>query len=192
MVSLIKRTTVNVARAATTAAPMATLALLVAFGATRAVASIVVDPNTTPCVSATTHYTTIQAAVSAAASGATIQVCPANYAEQVTIATPLTLKGVTNTTGNTGAAVVTIPNNTFSGAYTQIVINATGVTLTDIGVDGTNSLSSCSSATLTGSCWTRDRREPSRMSCSGITISATEAAATVGLAPPFTRMAQPV
>ena len=150
MVSLIKRTTVNVARAATTAAPMATLALLVAFGATRAVASIVVDPNTTPCVSATTHYTTIQAAVSAAASGATIQVCPANYAEQVTIAKPLTLKGVTNTTGNTGAAVVTIPNNTFSGAYTQIVINATGVTLTDIGVDGTNSLSSCSSASLTG------------------------------------------
>ena len=150
MVSLIKRTTLNIARAATTAAPMATLALLVAFGATRAVASIVVDPNATPCVSATTHYTTIQAAVSAATSGATIQVCPANYAEQVTIATPLTLKGVTNTTGNTGAAVVTIPNNTFSGAYTQITINATGVTLTDIGVDGTNSLSSCSSASLTG------------------------------------------
>src|SRR3984957_2248170 len=150
MVSLIKRTTVNVARAATTAAPMATLALLAAFGATRAVASIVVDPNSTPCVSATTHHTTIQAAVSAATSGATIQVCPANYAEQVTIATPLTLKGVTNTTGNTGAAVVTIPNNTFSGAYTQIVINATGVTLTNIGVDGTNSLSGCSSATLTG------------------------------------------
>jgi parallel beta-helix repeat protein len=150
MVSLIKPTTVNVVRAATTAAPMATLALLAAFGATRAVASIVVDPNPTPCVSATTHYTTIQAAVSAATSGATIQVCPANYAEQVTIATPLTLKGVTNTTGNTGAAVVTIPNNTFSGVYTQIVINATGVTLTDIGVDGTNSLSGCSSATLTG------------------------------------------
>ena len=146
MDSLIKRTTVDVARAAT----MAALALLVAFGATRAVASIVVDPNATPCVSATTHYTTIQAAVSAATSGATIQVCPANYAEQVTIATPLTLKGVTNTTGNTGAAVVTIPNNTFSGAYTQIVINATGVTLTDIGIDGTNSLSSCSSASLTG------------------------------------------
>jgi parallel beta-helix repeat protein len=149
MFSLIKRTSLNVARAATSVAPMATLALLIAFGATRAVASIVVDPNTTPCVSATTHYTTIQAAVSAAPSGATIQVCPANYAEQVTIATPLTLKGVTNTAGNTGAAVVTIPNNTFSGAYTQITINATGVTLTNIGVDGTNSLSSCS-ANLTG------------------------------------------
>jgi parallel beta-helix repeat protein len=149
MVSLIKHTTMNFARTATTAAPMATLALLLAFGATRAVASIVVDPNTTPCVSATTHYTTIQAAVSAAPSGATIQVCPANYAEQITIATPLTLKGVNNTAGNTGAAVVTIPNNTFSGAYAQIVINATNVTLTNMGVDGTNSLSSCS-ATLTG------------------------------------------
>jgi parallel beta-helix repeat protein len=137
MVSLIKRTTLNVA-------------LLAAFVATRAVASTVVDPNSTPCVSATTHYTTIQAAVSAATSGGTIQVCPANYAEQVTITTPLTLKGVTNTAGNTGAAVVTIPNNTFSGAYTQIAINATGVTLTNIGVDGTNSLNSCASATLTG------------------------------------------
>jgi parallel beta-helix repeat protein len=147
MFSLIQRP--NIARAAITAAPMATLALLVAFAATPAVASIVVDPNTTPCVSATTHYTTIQAAVSAATSGATIQVCPANYAEQVTIATPLTLKGVTNTTGNTGAAVVTLPSSTFSGAYTQSVINATGVTLTDIGVDGSNTVSGCS-ASLTG------------------------------------------
>jgi nitrous oxidase accessory protein NosD len=133
-----------------TGVPIVALALFVAFGATHALASIVVDPNTTPCVTATTHYTTIQAAVSAATSGATIQVCPANYAEQVTITTPLTLKGVTNTTGNTGAAVVTIPNNTFSGAYAQIVIDATGVTLTNIGVDGTNTLSSCSSETLTG------------------------------------------
>lgn len=143
----IKGTTV--ARAVITAAPMATLALMAAFAATPAFASTVVDPNATPCVTATTHYTTIQAAVTAATSGETIQVCPGNYAEQVTITTPLTLKGVTNTTGNTGASVVTIPGNTFSGAYTQITINAENVTLTDIGVDGTNSLSSCSGS-LTG------------------------------------------
>jgi hypothetical protein len=62
MASLIKRTTMNFTRTATTAAPMATLPLLLAFGAVGAVASIVVDPNTTPCVPATTHYTTIQAA----------------------------------------------------------------------------------------------------------------------------------
>jgi parallel beta-helix repeat protein len=120
------------------------IAALALFDASRAVAGIVVDPNTPPCVATySAHYTTIQAAVNAAASGATIQVCPGTYAEQVTITTPLTLKGVTNTAGNTGAAVVTIPTGTFSGAFTQINIEASGVTLVNIGVDGTNTLSSC-------------------------------------------------
>ena len=120
------------------------IAALLLFDASRAVADIVVDPNTPPCVATySAHYTTIQAAVSAAASGATIEVCPGTYAEQVTITTPLTLKGVTNTAGNTGAAVVVIPTGTFSGAFTQIDIQASGVTLLNIGVDGTNTLSSC-------------------------------------------------
>jgi hypothetical protein len=48
------------------------IAALVLFDALRAVADIVVDPNTPPCVATySAHYTTIQAAVSAAASGAT-------------------------------------------------------------------------------------------------------------------------
>lgn len=120
------------------------IAALLLFDAPRAAADIVVDPNTPPCVATfSAHYTTIQAAVSAAASGATIEVCPGTYAEQVTITTPLTLKGVVNTAGNTGAAVVTIPTGTFSGAFTQIDIQASGVTLINIGVDGTNTLSSC-------------------------------------------------
>jgi parallel beta-helix repeat protein len=120
------------------------IAALVLFDASRAAAGIVVDPNTPPCVPTfSAHYTTIQAAVNAAASGATIQVCPGTYAEQVTIATALTLKGVNNTAGNTGAAVVTIPTGTFSGAFTQINIEAAGVTLLNIGVDGTNTLTSC-------------------------------------------------
>jgi len=124
----------------------ATIAVLW-FGAAPAIAAIVVDQNTAvgapSCTGAATQYNTIQAAVSAAPSGATIEVCPGTYAEQVTIATPLTLKGVTDTTGNAGASVVTIPGGTFSGAFTQILIQATGVTLTDIGVDGTNTLNSC-------------------------------------------------
>ena len=129
------------------AASMGALTLL---GASPAVADIVVDANATPCLATySAHYTTIQAAVNAAPSGATIEVCPGTYAEQVTITTPLTLKGVTNTTANTGAAVVTIPTGTFAGAFTQILIQGTGVTLVEMGVDGTNSLSSCS-GTLTG------------------------------------------
>src|SRR5271156_269097 len=135
-------------KAAFWAVAIAALALL---DASSAVADIVVDPNTPPCVATfSAHYTTIQAAVNAAASGATIEVRPGTYAEQVTINTPLTLKGVTNTAANTGAAAVVIPGGTFSGAFTQILIQATGVTLVNIGVDGTNSLSGCSGATLTG------------------------------------------
>ncbi len=143
MFSIIKQTAVSIARGAITAMPVAALALLIPFGATPAAASIVVDPNATPCVTATTHYTTIQAAVSAAPSGATIQVCPGTYPEQVTITTPLTLKGVTSATADTGAAVVTVPSTFTGGQFTQIDIQASGVTLTNIGVDGANTLSSC-------------------------------------------------
>jgi len=148
MMNLIKRATVNVAGLAATT--IASFALLL-FGSTSAFAVIVVDPNATPCVTTfSAHYTTIQAAVSAASSGATIDVCPGTYAEQVTIATPLTLRGVTNTTANTGASIVTIPGGTFSGSFTQIHITATGVTLSAIAVDGTNTLTGCPSGGLTG------------------------------------------
>ena len=126
---------------------------LALLGAVSSRAAIVVDQSAAigaaSCTGALTQYNTIQSAVSAATSGATIEVCPGTYAEQVTIATTLTLKGVTDTTDNAGAVVVTIPGGTFSGAFTQILIEATGVTLTDIGVDGTNTLSSCGPS-LTG------------------------------------------
>lgn len=39
-------------------------------------------------------YTTIQSAVDAAAPGATVTVCPGTYAEDVIVATPLTLRGI--------------------------------------------------------------------------------------------------
>jgi hypothetical protein len=41
-----------------------------------------------------TSYATIADAVAAAPSGATVLVCPGTYAEQVTITTPLTLRGI--------------------------------------------------------------------------------------------------
>jgi parallel beta-helix repeat protein len=154
MLTLIKRITLDAALPAITAALLATLAGL-SLGAAPAMAAIVVDQNTAigapSCTGAPTQYNTIQSAVSAAPSGATIQVCPGTYAEQVTIATPLTLKGVTDTTDNAGAAVVTVPSTFTGGPFTQIDIKASGVTLVDIGVDGTNTLSSCDfGPTLTG------------------------------------------
>jgi parallel beta-helix repeat protein len=149
MLSLVKRTILS-APGPRAAATIAALALLLLVGAAPAAASIVVDPNAIPCVSATMHYTTIQAAVSAAPSGSTISVCPANYAERVTITRRLTLHGVTNATGNTGAAVITIPNSTFTSGFTQVIIQAANVTLNNIGVDGGNSVSGCSSGAVTG------------------------------------------
>jgi Right handed beta helix region len=154
MLGITNRTTLDTTRAAITAALVVPLAMLL-FGAAPAMAAIVVDQNTaigTPsCTGATTSYNTIQSAVSAAPSGATIQICPGNYAEQVVIATSLTLKGVTDTTHNAGAAVVVVPGTFTGGQFTQIDIQASGVTLVNIGVDGSNSLSSCDfGPTITG------------------------------------------
>jgi nitrous oxidase accessory protein NosD len=148
MFNAINRTALLVA--GPSAAATVTSLVLLLLGAAPAVASIVVDPNATPCVSATMHYTTVQAAVSAAPSGSTISVCPATYPEQVTITRPLTLKGVTNTSGNTGAAVITIPNGTFASSFTQVTIRAANVTLNNIGVDGSNGVSGCSSGSVSG------------------------------------------
>jgi len=146
MFNAINRTAFGVAGPG--AAATITSLVLLLLGAAPAVASIVVDPKATPCVSATMHYTTVQAAVSAAPSGSTISVCPAIYPEQVTITTPLTLKGVTNVSGNTGAAVITIPNGMFASSFTQVIIRAANVTLNNIGVDGNNSVSGCSSGSV--------------------------------------------
>jgi len=48
-------------------------------------------PNTS---SPNAHYTTITAALNAAAPGDVIEICPALYPEQLIIAKPLTLRGV--------------------------------------------------------------------------------------------------
>ena len=94
-----------------------------------------------------THFTTIQAAVNAATSGSTVSVCPGNYAEQITIQTPLTLKGVSLATSE--AAVIVPPagglaqlslSEIFGNLYPQIwVHNTTGVTLTNLVIDNSAS-----------------------------------------------------
>lgn len=141
---------VNSVAGALATATVVSLALLLGCAIRAVAAPIVVDPNPVPCVATTAHYTTIQSAVSAAPPGATIQVCPGTYAEKVTIATPLTLRGVTNSAANTAAAVVAIPSGTFKSGFTQIDIKAAGVNLDDIGVDGSNTVSGCTFGTLVG------------------------------------------
>ncbi len=99
-----------------------------------------------------TQFTTIQEAVDHAAAGATIEVCPGNYPEAVTIHENLTLKGITS--GTAAAAVIAqpaagIPVNATSGIFgnltAQVLVqSASNVTISNIAIDGGGSYS-CSS-----------------------------------------------
>jgi parallel beta-helix repeat protein len=113
-----------------------------AFAAT----TVVVGPTT--CEPGKVHYGTIGAAISAVKTGSTVLVCPGSYPEQVAITQPVTLKGVTDGTGN--AAIITVPagglvingsSPTEFGALTAqlSVQNAVDVTVSNLVIDGTGS-----------------------------------------------------
>jgi hypothetical protein len=96
-------------------------------------------------------YSTISAAVAAAPAGATVQVCPGTYPEQVLILQPLTLKGISN--GNAGAAVITPPSTglatngssvLWGTISAQVLVENTDVTISDLVIDGSNSQVACS------------------------------------------------
>jgi hypothetical protein len=93
------------------------------------------------------QFTTIQAAVDAAATGNTVLVCPGNYPEQVKITKPLTVMGVQS--GNMDAAIIVSPvggvvvNSTRvlrpRPVAAQILVEGTpGVHLSKLTVDGAN------------------------------------------------------
>jgi parallel beta-helix repeat protein len=105
------------------------------------------------CPGPGTHYTTIQAAVTAVSGGSTVKVCPGNYPEQVTITKNLTLIGVMS--GTSDAAVVTVPmgglvtNNVMDifgfPTAAQIFVKDAVVTISHMTVDGANDgLKDCS------------------------------------------------
>jgi hypothetical protein len=108
------------------------------------------------------NFTTISAAVAGVPPGATIQVCPGVYPEQVTITQPLTLKGIAS--GNANRAVITmnpngdmVPNVTIFGQpyYGQVLVQnvspAGPVNITGITVDGAGANAGCSTfITLVG------------------------------------------
>lgn len=108
------------------------------------------------------NFTTISAAVVGVPAGATIQICPGVYPEQVTITQPLTLKGIAS--GNANRAVITINQNgnlspnvtSFTGVqfYAQVLVqnvSPTGaVNLTGVTVDGAGANAGCSAETLAG------------------------------------------
>jgi|HubBroStandDraft_6_1064221.scaffolds.fasta_scaffold53611_1 hypothetical protein len=119
-----------------------------ALGQNLFASAVAVGPSA--CQPSLVHFSTIQAAVNAVPINATILVCPGTYPEQVTINAPLTLKGITDGTGN--AAVVTAPSGGMKvnttrvsqiltpgrGLAAQILVTATtGVNISNLTVDGT-------------------------------------------------------
>jgi hypothetical protein len=109
------------------------------------------------------NFTTISAAVAGVPAGATIQICPGVYPEQVTITQPLTLKGVAS--GNANRAVITInPNGNLAPNVTSVIyglpfyaqvlvqnVNPAGpVNIIGITVDGSGDNAGCSTETLAG------------------------------------------
>ncbi len=104
----------------------------------------IVGQVNTPCPNA--QYTTIAAAVSAAASGDVIAICPALYPEQLIITKPLTLRGI-EVSGI--KRVLLQPSLTdLMGLPTEAVItvmNTDGVTIENLAVDAShNTVTGCS------------------------------------------------
>jgi nitrous oxidase accessory protein NosD len=104
------------------------------------------QPNTS-CQKA--QYSTITAAVNAAAPGDVIEICPALYPEQLVITKPLTLRGVlTNVDGNDVKRVLLQPSlQDLQGLPVDAVItvmNTWGVTIEDLAIDASqNSVQGC-------------------------------------------------
>jgi parallel beta-helix repeat protein len=138
------------------------------------------------CPAPGTHYTTINAAVTAAAAaGDTIRVCPGPYPEQVTITKSLTLIGIAS--GTSDAAVVVPPASglvqngldIFSQpvAAQIFVQGASMVTISHLTVDGSgNGLSGCgvdpigvyyqnSSGTITANAVRNQLMDPADQGC---------------------------
>jgi Right handed beta helix region len=125
-------------------------ALAACFAAQSASAATVVVGT---CVTTLTHFNTIGAAIAAVPAGSTVEVCPGNYPEQLSITKKLTLIGLQS--GTSGAAVVLPPSGGLGMNATDIFGNpvaaqifvdspAGAVTIEHITVDGTgNNVSGC-------------------------------------------------
>jgi hypothetical protein len=102
------------------------------------------------CSTSYPQYTTINGAISASPAGTTVLVCPGSYPEQVLINKKIILKGFSTLPSSTGATV-TVPAgglvaNTTSLATgnpiaAQILVQgSTGVTISNLAVNGANNL----------------------------------------------------
>jgi hypothetical protein len=124
-----------------------TLALL--FGARPILATNFAVGNCKPSLPS---FPNISAAVASPLTvGNTVLVCPGTYPEQVIIAQPLTLEGISS--GNSAQAVITVPGGGlsttpslfFGNVSPQVEVTTGPVNIINITVDGTGGGNSCSS-----------------------------------------------
>jgi hypothetical protein len=104
------------------------------------------------CKPSVPSYPTISAAVASPLTvGSTILVCPGTYPEQVIIAQPLTLEGISS--GNSAQAVITVPGGGLSTTSSvllgtlaaQLEVISGPVNIINITVDGAGGSNGCSS-----------------------------------------------
>ena len=125
-------------------APPATAATLVVAKDGRGTAK---DCN----ASTPTPYTTVGSAVAAAEPHDVIKVCPGTYPEQLTIATPLTLRGETGAVLKPSGMVANTTSLTSGNALATIIVvdGVSGVTIEGLTIDGAdNGISSCPAPAL--------------------------------------------
>jgi hypothetical protein len=104
---------------------------------------------------ASAQFSTIQAAVNAAAPGSRVLVCPGTYAEQVEVTKPLTLTGAISSNSDEAIVVapptgLIVPPGGVTTTAPQIFVHDTQgpVTVSNLTVDGANSqIASCTNPT---------------------------------------------
>jgi hypothetical protein len=132
-----------------------------------------------------TQYSTIQAAVNAAPSGATIQVCPGYYPEQVVIQSPLTLQGIIKN-GAEGAFIGPptggfVSDPILSLAPQLTVKNTSGVTVSNLIVDPTGATICGSNAPVVGILFHNASGTVSKMTVRNQAPPAGQSCATYGM-----------
>ena len=100
------------------------------------------------CITSLKSYPSISAALSVVGPGATVDICPGTYPEQLTISSPVSLVGVVS--GTSAAAIVTVPNGglTQNGTTQNTGPHASQIAVQDVGpviiknliVDGSSSV----------------------------------------------------
>jgi hypothetical protein len=99
---------------------------------------------------APTPYTTIGAAIAAARPHDVVKVCPGVYAEQLTIAKPLALRGESGAVVKPAGMVANTTSLTTGNALATVIVidGAAGVTIEGLAIDGAdNGITTCAGVT---------------------------------------------